>query len=207
MTQSSLPDFSKIEWQMPELSAAPGGASAETPEGISLKPVYGPADLEGMDSSTPIRACRRSFAGRTRRCTSGSPGPSASTPASRPPRIERLLPPQPRGRAEGAFDRLRPRHPPRLRQRSPARRRRRGHGRRRHRLDPRHAHAVRRHPARQDERVDDDERRGPAGARALHRGRARSRASRRRSSPARSRTTSSKSSWCGTPTSIRPRPR
>ncbi len=49
MTQSSLPDFSQIEWQTPELTAAPDGASAETPEGISLKPVYGPADLEGLD--------------------------------------------------------------------------------------------------------------------------------------------------------------
>ena len=35
--------------------------------------------------------------------------------------------------------------------------------------DLRHAHAVLRHPARPDERVDDHERRGAAGARALHR--------------------------------------
>jgi methylmalonyl-CoA mutase len=35
---------------------------------------------------------------------------------------------------------------------------------------------------------------------------AKSRACRRQSSPARSRTTSSKNSWCGTPTSIRPSP-
>ena len=42
------------------------------------------------------------------------------------------------------------------------------------------------------------------GARAATSSRAKSRAYRRRSSPARSRTTSSKSSWCGTPTSIRP---
>ena len=47
---------------------------------------------------------------------------------------------------------------------------RRRHGGRRDRLDLRHAHAVLRHPARPDERVDDDERRGAAGARALHRG-------------------------------------
>ncbi|MFZ1109977.1 MAG: methylmalonyl-CoA mutase [Rhodomicrobium sp.] len=49
MTQSSLPDFSKIEWQTPELAAGPGGAVTETPEGIALKPTYGPADLEGLD--------------------------------------------------------------------------------------------------------------------------------------------------------------
>jgi methylmalonyl-CoA mutase len=49
MTQSSLPDFSKIEWQTQELAAASSGAGAETPEGIALKPAYGPADLEGLD--------------------------------------------------------------------------------------------------------------------------------------------------------------
>ena len=38
-----------------------------------------------------------------------------------------------------------------------------------HRLHPRHAHPVLRHPARQDERVDDHERRGAADPGALHR--------------------------------------
>jgi methylmalonyl-CoA mutase len=41
----------------------------------------------------------------------------------------------------------------------------------------------------------------------LHRRRARGAGREARTSPARSRTTSSRSSWCGTPTSIRPRPR
>ena len=36
-------------------------------------------------------------------------------------------------------------------------------------FDLRHAHAVRRHPARPDDRVDDHERRGAAGAGAVHR--------------------------------------
>ena len=84
--------------------------------------------------------------------------------------VQRLLPAQPRRRPEGPVDRVRPRDPPRLRQRPPARRRRRRHGRRGDRLDPRHAPAVRPHPARPDERVDDDERRRAAGARALRRG-------------------------------------
>ena len=53
--------------------------------------------------------------------------------------------------------------------RSSARRRRRRHGGRRDRLDLRHAHAVLRHPARPDVGVDDHERRGAAGARALYR--------------------------------------
>ena len=78
-----------------------------------------------------------------------------------------------------------------------------GHGGRRHRLDLRHAHPVRRHPARPDERVDDHERRGAADPGALHRRRRGAGRAGRRSSRARSRTTSSKSSWCATPTSTR----
>ena len=84
--------------------------------------------------------------------------------------VQRVLPPQPGGRPEGPVGRLRPGHPPRLRLRPPAGARRRRHGRRGDRLDLRHPHALRRHPAGQDERVDDDERRRAAGAGALHRG-------------------------------------
>jgi methylmalonyl-CoA mutase len=49
MTQSPLPDFSKIEWQTPDLRAETTGLPTETPEGLTLKPVYGPGDLEGLD--------------------------------------------------------------------------------------------------------------------------------------------------------------
>jgi methylmalonyl-CoA mutase len=49
MTQSLMPDFSKVEWQPPELKAEPKGFSFETPEGITLRPAYGPADIEGLD--------------------------------------------------------------------------------------------------------------------------------------------------------------
>ena len=83
--------------------------------------------------------------------------------------VERVLPAQPRRRAEGALDRVRPGHPPRLRLRPPAGRRRRRHGGGGDRLDLRHAAAVRRDPARHDVGVDDDERRRAARARALHR--------------------------------------
>ena len=83
--------------------------------------------------------------------------------------VQRLLPPQPRRRAEGPLGRLRPRHPPRLRLRPPAGEGRRRHGRRGDRLDLRRPHALRGHPARRDERQHDDERRGAAGDGALHR--------------------------------------
>jgi methylmalonyl-CoA mutase len=49
MTQSPLPDFSKIEWRTPVLRAEAAGSPSETPEGLTLKAVYGPADLEGLD--------------------------------------------------------------------------------------------------------------------------------------------------------------
>ena len=49
MTQSPLPDFSKIDWQTPDLRAEALGSPTETPEGLTLKPIYGPGDLEGLD--------------------------------------------------------------------------------------------------------------------------------------------------------------
>jgi methylmalonyl-CoA mutase len=45
----SLPDFSKVEWQMPSSGAAVRGLLLETPEGIGLQPAYGPRDIEGLD--------------------------------------------------------------------------------------------------------------------------------------------------------------
>ena len=49
MTNTQFPDFSKVEWQAPALEAEASGPAVETPEGIALKPVYGPADIEGLD--------------------------------------------------------------------------------------------------------------------------------------------------------------
>ena len=48
MTQSQVPDFSKVEWQMPSLAAEASGFPLETPEGIALS-LYGPSDAEGLD--------------------------------------------------------------------------------------------------------------------------------------------------------------
>ena len=117
--------------------------------------------------------------------------------------LQRLLPPQPGRRPEGPLGGVRPGDPPRLRQRPPTRHRRRRHGRRGDRLDPRHAPAVRRHPARRDERVDDDERRRAPGAGALHPRRRGAGRAAGASSRGRSRTTSSRSSWSATRTSTR----
>ena len=59
-------------------------------------------------------------------------------------------------------------------------------------------------PPRQDVRLDDDERRRAARTGVLHRGGARAGLHARAAEQARSRTTSSRSSWCATPISTRP---
>ena len=202
---SRIPDFTQVEFA--DVGArrllAPG-APWLTPEGIAVKAVYGAGRSRGP--RLPRHLSRH-------RALSARPLPDhVRHPAVDHPAIcrllhrrgfQRLLPAQSRRRAEGPLGRLRSRHPSRLRLRSSARRRRRRHGRRRDRFDLRHAHAVLRHPARPDDRVDDHERRGAAGAWRSTSSPPRSRACRRKSSPARSRTTSSKNSWCATPTSIR----
>ena len=82
---------------------------------------------------------------------------------------QRALPRQPRARPDRAVGRLRPADPDRLRQRPSARRRRGRPGRRAGRRAARHADAVRGHPARADEHLDDDQRDRALAARALHR--------------------------------------
>ncbi|MFG1276450.1 methylmalonyl-CoA mutase [Xanthobacter autotrophicus] len=46
---SRIPNFADIDWRAPEL-VAPSAAAAPwtTPEGIPVKPLYGPADIEGL---------------------------------------------------------------------------------------------------------------------------------------------------------------
>ena len=85
--------------------------------------------------------------------------------------FQRVLPPQPGRRSEGAVGRLRPGHPPRLRLRPSPRAGRRRNGRRGNRFHPRHAAAVRRHRPVDGVGVDDDERRGAADPGAVRGGR------------------------------------
>ena len=135
-----------------------------------MKPVYSEADLAGLDFLDTYPGKRavpaRPLPGHVRRAALDHP---AICRLLHRGGFQRLLPAQSRRRAEGPLHRLRSRHPSRLRQRPSARRRRRRHGGRGDRFDLRHAHAVLRHPARPDERVDDHERRGAAGAGALYR--------------------------------------
>jgi methylmalonyl-CoA mutase len=50
MLVSSLPDFAKLAWSEPKLAApAAGNEPWLTPEGIAVKPSYGPVDVKGID--------------------------------------------------------------------------------------------------------------------------------------------------------------
>ena len=167
---SAVPDFSEIGWQRPRVAAETNGAPRAD------------AGRHRRQRRLPERRyCRARFhrrlAGAAALCPRPLPDDVCRAAVDDPAicrlldrrGFERLLPAQPRRRAERPVRRLRPRHPPRLRFRSSARRRRRRHGGRRDRFDLRHADAVRRHPARPDQRVDDHERRRAAGDGALHR--------------------------------------
>ena len=173
-----IPAFADIAFDAGNgASTRPSGAAPwQTPEGIAVKPVYGPEDI--ARPRLPRRdAGRRALSPRPlphHVCAAALDGPPIFRLLDGRG-LERLLSPQSRRRPAGRVHRLRPRHPSRLRLRPSARHRRCRHGGRRHQFDLRHAHPVRPHPARQGLGVDDHERRGAPGSRALHRRRRRAR--------------------------------
>ena len=170
-----IPDFTQVPLENGKAPAAGAGRATspdwDSPEGIAVKPLYTAADLADVDFL-------RTYPGIAPYLRGPYPTMYVTQPWTirqyagllHRGGVERVLPAQPRGRAEGPVDRVRPGHPPRLRLRPPAGGRRRRHGGGGDRLDLRHAPALRRHPAGRDVGVDDDERRRAAGARALHRG-------------------------------------
>ncbi len=108
----------------------------------------------------------------------------ASAPRARPPLgdahlrrpfdgagVQRALSQEPREGPDGALDRVRSAHADGLRPRSRAVARRGRQGRRIDRPQGRHARPARRHPARRDEHVDDDQRDRGLAAGPLHDGR------------------------------------
>lgn len=50
---SKFPDFSTLPFETAAASAAPTGPAWDTPEGIGVKPAYGPADIAGLDIGYP----------------------------------------------------------------------------------------------------------------------------------------------------------
>ena len=173
---ATIPDFSDgFAWPAERRGAPNGARAARAVAGrrrraSRYRRCTPPPTSPASTSWAPTRASSRTCAARTRRCTSTSRGRSASTPGSPPP-------PSPT-RSTGAtwpmgqkglsiafdlpthrgYDSDNPRVVGDVGMAGVA-----------DRLDLRHARAVRRHPARRDERVDDDERRGAARARALRR--------------------------------------
>ena len=169
-TMTRIPDFAKIDFA---LAAAPAAAAGEpwlTPEGIPVKPAYGPDDLAGIDFLDTYPGIApylrgpyptmyvtqpwtiRQYAGFStaedsnafyrRNLAAGQKGLSVAFDLATHRGYDSD---HPRvagdvGMAGVAID-----------------------------FDLRHADAVLRHPARPDDRVDDHERRGAAGAGALHR--------------------------------------
>ena len=192
---TAIPDFTRVDFVRPCSPSQARGTNARTPwmtpEGIAVKPVYGEAISPASISSTPIRASRRSCAAPTRRCMPTQPWTirqyaGFSTAEDSNAFYRRNLAAGQKGLSVAfdlathrGYDSDHPRVAGDVGMAGVA-----------IDLDLRHAHAVRRHPARRDERVDDDERRGAAGPGALHRRGARNRACRRKSSPAPFRTTS-----------------
>ena len=166
------PDFSKIDFA-PARHGAPvpaAGGAWLTNEGIAVKPYYTAADLAAMEH---LALRRRASALPARAVLDDVRHAAVDHPPIRRllhrRGVQRLLPAQSRGRAEGPFRGLRSGHAPRLRFRPPARRRRRRQGRRGHRLGRGHEDPLRRHPARPDVRLDDHERGRAARDGVLHR--------------------------------------
>jgi hypothetical protein len=201
---SILPDFTHVPWRAP-VAGSPAGetAASVTPEGIPIKGVYGEADIAGLDflDTWPgLPPSARPLPDHVRR-------PAVDHPPVRRllhgRRFQRLLPPQSRRRAEGPLRRLRPADPPRLRFRPSA-----------HSGDVGMAGVA--IDSIYDMRtlfdgipldqmsVSMTMNGAVLPMMALYIVAAEEQGVRRRSSPAPSRTTSSRSSWSATPTSIRP---
>ena len=205
----SIPDFSKVDWQdVTGFAPDTTGAPWITPESIPVKPVYGEADLTGIDflDTYPGKApylrgpypamyaaqpwTIRQYAGFStaedsnafyrRNLAAGQKGLSVAFDLATHRGYDSD---HPRvsgdvGMAGVAIDSI---------------------------YDMRTLFAG--IPLDQDERVDDHERRGVADPRAVHRGcRRRTGRAALRNCRAPFRTTFSKNSWCATPTSIRPTP-
>ena len=97
-----------------------------TPEGIDVKPVYIAADRDAaVAAGYPLDSFPGAAAVRPRALSDDVRQPAVDHPPVRRllhrGRVQRLLPPQPGRRPEGAVGGVRPGHPPRLRLRSSAR--------------------------------------------------------------------------------------
>ena len=116
---SRIPDFSTIALARPSPLQDEGKEEGEpwlTPEGIAVKPRYGAEDRDGIDFLDTYPGLPPYLRGPYPTMYVNQPWTVRQYAGfSTAEDFERLLPPQPRGRAEGPLGRLRPRDPPRLR--------------------------------------------------------------------------------------------
>ncbi|MGT2482120.1 methylmalonyl-CoA mutase family protein [Methylobacterium oryzae CBMB20] len=115
---SRIPNFAEIPLAGESLAiAAPAlGEPWMTPEGIPVKGRYGPEDREGLEFLDTYPGIAPFLRGPYPTMYVTQPWTIRQYAGfSTAEDLERLLPPQPRGRAEGPVGRLRSRHPPRLR--------------------------------------------------------------------------------------------
>ena len=172
MSTPEIPHATLQDWAKAAAKSAPGGdlnaLNWITPDGIAVKPLYTADDLKGLQYTDTLPG----FEPYLR-------GPQATMYAARPWTIRQYAGFSTAeesnafyrkglaGGGQGVSRRLRPGHAPRLRQRPSARDGRRRQGRRGDRLRRGHEDPLRRHPAGQGQRFDDDERRRAAGAGGL----------------------------------------
>jgi methylmalonyl-CoA mutase N-terminal domain/subunit len=110
-----IPNFTDVDFADAPIATGDTGAHAWlTPEGIAVKPVYGPDDLAGLDFLDTFPGIAPYLRGPYPTMYVTQPWTIRQYAVLHRRRFERLLPAQPRRRTEGPFDRVRSPHPPRL---------------------------------------------------------------------------------------------
>ena len=167
---SQVPNFASVDFAETPVAASDGSAAPwMTPEAIPVKPIYGEADLAGLDFLDTYPGNAPFLRGPYPAMYAAQPWTirqyaGFSTAEDSNAFYRRNLAAGQKGLSI-AFDLATHRG---YDTRSSARFGRRRHGGRGNQLDLRHAHPVLRHPARPNERVDDHERRGAPPVLALY---------------------------------------
>ena len=119
---SAVPNFTTLDLGdgRPSGGPVPTGEPWLTPEQIPVKPLYTEADLEGLDFLDTVPGAPPYLRGPYPTMYATQPWTMAVRRLLHRRGVQRVLPAQPRGRAEGPVGGLRPRHAPRLRLRPPS---------------------------------------------------------------------------------------
>ena len=213
MSLASTPRFPLPEmsaWEKAAAKSAPGAISRRStgsrPKVFRSSPLHRSRHQGPRVRRYPCLEWSLTCVARRRPCTRSVRGPSASTRASPRPRLRTPSTARRWQQAARGLGGIRPGDPPRLRFGQSARAGRCRQGRRGNRFGRGHEDPLRRHSRSKGLGLDDHERCRAADSRGVHRRRRRAgRVAGQARGP--SRTTSSRSSWSATPTSIRRRRR